>query len=64
MTSNKTTENETQQESTSGHASVNGLKMYYEIHGTGNALVLVHGGGSNLQTIFYSAFVLINRGII
>lgn len=25
------------------HASVNGLKMYYEIHGTGRSLVLLHG---------------------
>jgi hypothetical protein len=24
---------------------VNGLKMYYEIHGTGKPLVLLHGGG-------------------
>jgi pimeloyl-ACP methyl ester carboxylesterase len=26
-----------------GYASVNGLKMYYEIHGTGKPLVLLHG---------------------
>ncbi len=26
------------------YASVNGLKMYYEIHGTGQPLVLLHGG--------------------
>jgi pimeloyl-ACP methyl ester carboxylesterase len=32
----------------SGTVSVNGLEMYYEIHGTGEPLVLVHGG---LQTI-------------
>jgi hypothetical protein len=25
------------------YASVNGLKMYYEIHGTGRPLVLLHG---------------------
>ena len=25
-------------------ASVNGLNMYYEIHGTGNPLILLHGG--------------------
>lgn len=31
---------------------VNGLKMYYEIHGTGSPLVLVHGGGSTLYTTF------------
>lgn len=27
-----------------GYAPVNGLKMYYEIHGTGEPLVLIHGG--------------------
>ena len=27
-----------------GHAPVNGLQMYYEIHGTGEPLVLLHGG--------------------
>ncbi len=31
---------------------VNGLKMYYEIHGTGKPLVMVHGGGSTIQTTF------------
>lgn len=34
------------------YASVNGLKMYYEIHGTGSPLVLIHGGGSTLYTTF------------
>jgi pimeloyl-ACP methyl ester carboxylesterase len=47
-----TTTNETKQDSSSGYGSVNGLKMYYEIHGTGTALVLIHGGGSTLQTTF------------
>lgn len=27
-----------------GYAEVNGLKMYYEIHGSGEPLVLLHGG--------------------
>jgi len=27
-----------------GYASVNGLKLYYEIYGTGSPLVLLHGG--------------------
>lgn len=52
MSSQKTTYNQTKQNSTSGYASVNGLKMYYEIHGTGTPLVLIHGGGSTLQTTF------------
>jgi pimeloyl-ACP methyl ester carboxylesterase len=36
----------------SGYAPVNGLKMYYEIHGEGEPLVLIHGGGSTIQTSF------------
>ena len=31
------------QEPTSGYAPVNGLKMYYEIHGKGDPVVLLHG---------------------
>jgi len=27
-----------------GYAAVNGLKMYYEIHGAGEPLILLHGG--------------------
>ena len=52
MTSQATTNNRTKQDSKTGYASVNGLKMYYEIHGTGTPLVLIHGGGSTLQTTF------------
>ena len=36
----------------SAYASVNSIQMYYEIHGEGNALVLIHGGGSTIQTSF------------
>lgn len=36
----------------SGYAEVNGLKMYYEIHGQGAPLVLIHGGGSTIQSTF------------
>src|SRR6266568_3119763 len=39
-----------------GYAPVNGLRMYYEIHGTTNGtqppLVLLHGGGSTIQSTF------------
>jgi pimeloyl-ACP methyl ester carboxylesterase len=35
-----------------GYQSVNGLQMYYEIHGEGSPLVLIHGGGSTIQTTF------------
>jgi pimeloyl-ACP methyl ester carboxylesterase len=33
-------------------ARVNGLDMYYEDHGDGRPLVLLHGGGSTAQTSF------------
>jgi pimeloyl-ACP methyl ester carboxylesterase len=40
----------------SGYAPVSGLKMYYEIHGTADGknppLVLLHGGGSTIETSF------------
>lgn len=52
MSSQTTTGNQTNQDSTNGYASVNGLKMYYEIHGKGEPLVLIHGGGSTIQTTF------------
>jgi len=34
------------------YASVHGLRMYYEEHGRGRPLVLLHGGGSTVQTSF------------
>lgn len=36
----------------SGYSEVNGLKMYYEIYGQGKPLVLIHGGGSTIQSNF------------
>ena len=36
----------------SGYSEVNGLKMYYEIYGKGKPLVLIHGGGSTIETTF------------
>src|SRR5438876_4963110 len=39
-----------------GYAPVNGLQLYYEIHGdpakNGVPLVLLHGGGSTIETSF------------
>lgn len=34
------------------YATVNGINMYYEIHGSGQPLVLIHGGGSTIKTAF------------
>jgi pimeloyl-ACP methyl ester carboxylesterase len=36
----------------SGYSDVNGIKMYYEIYGQGKPIVLIHGGGSTIQTTF------------
>ncbi len=36
----------------SGYSEVNGLHMYYEIYGHGKPLVLIHGGGSTIETSF------------
>ena len=37
-----------------GHLPVNGLQMYYEIHGGGGGvpLVLLHGGGSTIDVTY------------
>ncbi|WP_276481554.1 alpha/beta fold hydrolase [Paraflavitalea pollutisoli] len=34
----------------SGYADVNGLKMYYEVYGSGKPLVLLHGSFMNINT--------------
>ncbi|HNR56541.1 MAG TPA: alpha/beta hydrolase, partial [Flavobacteriales bacterium] len=41
-------------QATSGYAVVNGLRLYYELHGAGDPLVLLHGGGSTITTTFGS----------
>lgn len=52
MNSQTKTANKKTSDSKSGYALVNGLTMYYEIHGAGTPLVLIHGGGSTIQTTF------------
>jgi pimeloyl-ACP methyl ester carboxylesterase len=52
MNAQSSTVKETKTDSTSGYALVNGLKMYYEIHGAGTPLVLIHGGGSTINSTF------------
>jgi len=34
------------------YATVNGLKMYYEVHGEGQPLVLIHGAASTIESTF------------
>jgi pimeloyl-ACP methyl ester carboxylesterase len=47
----------------SGYAPVNGLKMYYEVHGSGDGppLVLLHGGGSTIETSFGKVLPLLAK---
>lgn len=46
----------------SGYAPVNGLQMYYEIHGEGGMpLVLIHGGGSTIESTFSCLLPLLAR---
>jgi pimeloyl-ACP methyl ester carboxylesterase len=52
MTVPSTVIKEVMQDSDSGYASINGHKMYYEIHGKGTPLVLIHGSGSTIRTTF------------
>jgi pimeloyl-ACP methyl ester carboxylesterase len=40
------------QKHTGNYVEVNGLKLYYEIHGSGKPLVLLHGGGSTIESTF------------
>ena len=45
---------------TAGYAPVNGISMYYEIHGEGNIpLVLIHGGGSTIESTFENLLPLL-----
>jgi len=54
------------EEMKSGYAPVNGITMYYEIHGRGKPVVLIHGGGSTLFTTFGNMLPLLaqNRQVI
>ncbi len=45
-----------------GYSDVNGIKMYYELHGNkGDYLVLIHGGGSTLETTFSKILPLLSK---
>lgn len=37
---------------TSGFVPVNGIKMYYQVYGNGKPIILIHGGGSTIETTF------------
>ena len=45
------------------YALVNGIQMYYEIHGEGGVpLVLIHGGGSTIESSFGQLLPLLSPG--
>jgi pimeloyl-ACP methyl ester carboxylesterase len=44
-----------------GYSEVNGIKMYYEIYGKGEPLVLLHGGGSTVQSSFAHLIPLLEK---
>jgi len=47
--------------SESGYRDVHGLHMYYEVYGKGEPLVLIHGGGSTIQTSFGRVIPLLSK---
>jgi pimeloyl-ACP methyl ester carboxylesterase len=47
--------------SQSGYAPVNGLQLYYEVHGTGQPLVLLHGGLGSTESVKHVATQLAAR---
>jgi pimeloyl-ACP methyl ester carboxylesterase len=48
----KSTNGETNEDAVGSYAPVNGLNMYYEVHGKGQPLVLLHGAFSAIGTSF------------
>jgi len=48
-----------------GHAQVNGVQLYYEVHGSagesGTPLVMLHGGGSTFETSFGEILPALSR---
>ncbi|HVS51991.1 MAG TPA: alpha/beta hydrolase [Opitutaceae bacterium] len=66
QTNSKQSMNETPSErSRSGYAPVNGLKIYFEVHGVPRSnvppLVLLHGGGDTIETSFGRILPLLAR---
>lgn len=45
-----------------GYAPVNGLKMYYEIYGTGKPLLLLHGAFNTIHLAFATLIPELSRG--
>ena len=49
MAKNKVNTQATNKDARGNYASVNGLNLYYEIHGAGEPLILLHGGVGEIQ---------------
>jgi pimeloyl-ACP methyl ester carboxylesterase len=45
-----------------GYAAVNGLRMYYEVHGSGQPLVLLHGGLTTIDLAFGNVVRALSQG--
>jgi pimeloyl-ACP methyl ester carboxylesterase len=45
-----------------GYAPVNGLRMYYEVHGSGQPLVLLHGGLTTIDLTFGNVVRALSQG--
>jgi len=43
-----------------GYKNVNGIRMYYEIYGSGKPVVLIHGGGSSILFDFKEVITRLN----
>ena len=44
-----------------GYSEINGIEMYYEIYGKGKPIVLLHGGGSTIQSNFEKIIPLLAK---
>jgi pimeloyl-ACP methyl ester carboxylesterase len=49
MAQNNVNPHATNEGATGSYAEVNGLHLYYEIHGAGEPLILLHGGVGAIQ---------------
>jgi len=49
MAKNEVNTQATNKDAKGNYASVNGLNLYYEIHGAGEPLILLHGGVGAIQ---------------
>lgn len=52
---------ESPQPTASGYADVNGLKLYYEVHGQGKPIVLIHGSFMTIPMTWTEAIPLLAR---